>query len=105
MLPRSTESPLTWPITKTDLSSHGMSDADGLVLSIVVPVFNEEETIVLFLQAMDAQTNAIRAALGPGGQVEILFVLVLFAEEPSAAGHRAGCRDQDDRQCGNTCPN
>jgi len=74
MLPHSTEFPRTWPIATTDLSSRGMSDTDGLVLSIVVPVFNEEETIALFLQALDTQTNAIRNALGSGGQVEILFV-------------------------------
>ncbi|WP_246748764.1 glycosyltransferase family 2 protein [Rhizobium setariae] len=43
-------------------------------MSIVVPVFNEEETIVLFLEALDAQTAAIHTALGPGGRLEVLFV-------------------------------
>lgn len=73
MLPRSAEFPRNWP-GATDLSPTGLSGTEGLVLSIVVPVFNEEETIALFLKAVDAQTDGIRTALGSGGEVEILFV-------------------------------
>lgn len=44
------------------------------LLSLVVPVFNEEDTVRSFLQAVDAEAGSIRSALGPGGRMEILFV-------------------------------
>src|ERR1700752_1953532 len=51
-----------------------ISPTKGLVLSIVVPVLNEEETLGQFLQAFDANADGIRAALGPDGRVEVIFV-------------------------------
>lgn len=47
---------------------------EGLLLSIVVPVLNEEEVVEVFLSAIDARSAAIRAALGPGGRIEVLFI-------------------------------
>lgn len=57
-----------------DLPSGSKPGAEGLMLSIVVPVLNEEETIALFLDALDVQAGAIRSALGPAGQLEVVFV-------------------------------
>jgi glycosyltransferase involved in cell wall biosynthesis len=48
--------------------------ASSLLLSIVVPVLTEEETVGLFLAALDTEAAAIRAALGPGGGIEVVFV-------------------------------
>lgn len=44
------------------------------MLSLVVPVFNEEAVLNLFLLSMDGCRPAILEALGPGGRIEIVFV-------------------------------
>lgn len=74
MLQSRTEFTGTSPLAAADLPPSSRLDAEGLVLSIVVPVLDEEETVALFLEALDAQAGAIRAALGPGGRLEVLFV-------------------------------
>lgn len=74
MTSSSTEFSRTWPLAATGRPPRGKPVTAGLMVSIVVPVLNEEETIALFLDALDAQAGAIRAALGPGGQLEIVFV-------------------------------
>lgn len=75
MLQSRTEFTGTSPLAAADLPpSSSRLGAEGLVLSIVVPVLDEEETVALFLEALDAQAGAIRAALGPGGRLEVLFV-------------------------------
>ena len=47
---------------------------DALLLSIVVPVFNEAEIVDLFLARLEPALEKARAALGPGGRSEIVFV-------------------------------
>lgn len=47
---------------------------DGPLLSIVVPVFDEEDSIDAFLEALAEPLAAARTALGPGGRSEIVFV-------------------------------
>lgn len=49
-------------------------DSPGGLLSLVVPVFNEEAVIELFMLRIDGQRPAMLDALGPGGAIEILFV-------------------------------
>jgi glycosyltransferase involved in cell wall biosynthesis len=44
------------------------------VLSLVVPAFNEEEVINLFVMTLDGHRPAILEALGPGGRIEMVFV-------------------------------
>jgi len=44
------------------------------LLSIVVPVFNEAEVVDLFLARLEPALEKARAALGPGGRSEIVFV-------------------------------
>lgn len=64
------------PIT-CDLSNSAERAApstSGALLSLVVPVFNEEEVVNLFVMAVDGQRPAILEALGPGGRIEIVFV-------------------------------
>ncbi|MEM1346238.1 MAG: glycosyltransferase family 2 protein [Pseudomonadota bacterium] len=46
----------------------------GPLLSIVVPVFNEEDSIDLFLDAIAGPLKEAHVALGPGGRSEIVFV-------------------------------
>ncbi len=46
----------------------------GGLLSLVVPVFNEEEVVNLFVMSVDGHRPAILDALGPGGRIEIVFV-------------------------------
>lgn len=46
----------------------------GNLLSIVVPVFDEEDSICAFLTAIDAHYVEILAALGPDSGLELLFV-------------------------------
>ncbi|MDP3737169.1 MAG: glycosyltransferase family 2 protein [Hyphomonadaceae bacterium] len=48
--------------------------ASGALLSLVVPVFNEEEVINLFVMTVDGHSPAILEALGPGGRIEMVFV-------------------------------
>jgi glycosyltransferase involved in cell wall biosynthesis len=48
--------------------------ASGALLSLVVPVFNEEEVIDLFVMSLDGHRPAILDALGPGGRIEMVFV-------------------------------
>jgi glycosyltransferase involved in cell wall biosynthesis len=74
MMQESTQLSRALPLVSAGLPRRGGLGAKGLMLSIVVPVLNEEETIALFLEALDAQADAIRAALGPGGQLEVVFV-------------------------------
>ncbi|NLS08330.1 glycosyltransferase family 2 protein [Rhizobium sp. P32RR-XVIII] len=74
MLPGSTEFPRSWPLGTGELPPRSKPGTEGPLLSIVVPVLNEEETIALFLEALDAQAGAIHAALGPGGRLEVLFI-------------------------------
>lgn len=50
------------------------AERQGVLLSIVVPVFNEEEAVEIFLAELDAHAPAIHQALGPGGRFEALFV-------------------------------
>lgn len=56
----------------TDASSGAV--ASPCLLSVVVPVFNEEETVGLFLESLAAPLAEARARLGPGGRTEIVFV-------------------------------
>jgi polyisoprenyl-phosphate glycosyltransferase len=48
--------------------------ASGALLSLVVPVFNEEEVVELFVMTVDGHRPAILDALGPGGRIELIFV-------------------------------
>jgi glycosyltransferase involved in cell wall biosynthesis len=50
------------------------STPSGALLSLVVPVFNEEATIELFVLSIDGHRPAILEALGPRGRIEIVFV-------------------------------
>ena len=45
-----------------------------LLLSVVVPVLDEVELIDAFLERLDAPLAEARAALGPGGMSEVVFV-------------------------------
>lgn len=53
---------------------NGVTATRGRFISIVVPVLDEEEMIGPFIEAIDAQADAIRAVLGPAARIEILFV-------------------------------
>lgn len=46
----------------------------GALLSLVVPVFNEEQAVGLFMISVDGHRPSILDALGPGGRIEIVFV-------------------------------
>ena len=50
------------------------SSRKGQLLSIVVPVFNEESTVELFVSAIAPFLEEARQLLGKGGQTEIVFV-------------------------------
>jgi glycosyltransferase involved in cell wall biosynthesis len=63
--------PITFDLS---ISAEGAPPASGATLSLVVPVFNEEEVVNLFVMAVDGQRPAILDALGPGGRIEMVFV-------------------------------
>jgi len=48
--------------------------ADGLLVSLVVPVFNEEDSIPLFVERVTPILAQVRAELGDGARTEIVFV-------------------------------
>lgn len=56
------------------LDSKTLSERDGRVFSVIVPVLNEEEALPIFAERMRPILDQVRALIGPGARTEIVFV-------------------------------